>query len=87
MKQILWLTLVGSPYNATDAWNYFSVHEAVGNLSEIQREAICLFYFECYSLQEASQFLDIPVGTLKRRLHDGRQPATIAPKSYQTLTK
>jgi RNA polymerase sigma factor (sigma-70 family) len=48
------------------------IHEAVGNLSESLREAMSLFYFEGYSVEEAARFLDIPVGTLKRRLHDGR---------------
>ena len=48
------------------------IHEAVGNLSEILREAISLFYLEGYSVEEAARFLDIPTGTLKRRLHDGR---------------
>lgn len=48
------------------------IHEAVGNLSETLREAISLFYFEGYSVEEAARFLDIPAGTLKRRLHDGR---------------
>jgi RNA polymerase sigma factor (sigma-70 family) len=49
------------------------IHEAVGHLSENLREAVVLFYFEGYSLKEAAGFLDIPEGTLKRRLHDGRK--------------
>lgn len=48
------------------------IHEAVENLPEIMREAISLFYFEGYNIEEAARFLDIPTGTLKRRLHDGR---------------
>ncbi|UCF17909.1 MAG: sigma-70 family RNA polymerase sigma factor [Phycisphaerales bacterium] len=49
------------------------IHEAVGNLTADLREAMSLFYFEGYSLKEAAHFLDVPEGTLKRRLHDGRQ--------------
>jgi RNA polymerase sigma factor (sigma-70 family) len=49
------------------------IHEAVRNLSETLREALSLFYFEGYSVEEAARFLDVPAGTLKRRLHDGRR--------------
>ncbi|MHC4542159.1 MAG: RNA polymerase sigma factor [Planctomycetota bacterium] len=49
------------------------IHEAVGHLSETLRESVVLFYFEGYSLKEAAGFSDIPEGTLKRRLHDGRR--------------
>jgi RNA polymerase sigma-70 factor (ECF subfamily) len=36
------------------------------------REAISLHYFEGYDVEAAAQFLGIPAGTLKRRLHEGR---------------
>jgi RNA polymerase sigma factor (sigma-70 family) len=49
------------------------IHRAVQNLSEPLREAVSLFYLEGYSVEEAAGFLDVPAGTLKRRLHDGRQ--------------
>ena len=49
------------------------IYEAIGTLSETLREAMFLFYFEGYSLKDAAGFLDIPEGTLKRRLHDGCQ--------------
>lgn len=75
------------------------IHEAVRNLSETLREAISLFYFEGYSIEEASRFLDIPIGTFKRRLHDGRNrlydvagriikgKKTFDPKQTQILQK
>ncbi len=49
------------------------VREAVGSLPPRLREAISLFYFEDYSVEDAARFLDIPSGTVKRRLHDGRK--------------
>jgi len=49
------------------------VQEAVRSLPPILREAISLFYFESYTIEAASRFLDVPAGTLKRRLHDGRK--------------
>ncbi|MBN2128813.1 MAG: sigma-70 family RNA polymerase sigma factor [Sedimentisphaerales bacterium] len=49
------------------------IHEAVGSLPATLREALSLFYFEGYSTDEAARFLDVPVGTLKRRLHDARR--------------
>ncbi|UCC98028.1 MAG: sigma-70 family RNA polymerase sigma factor [Phycisphaerales bacterium] len=48
-------------------------HEAVASLSATLREAMSLFYFEGYSLKDAARFLDVPEGTLKRRLHEGRR--------------
>jgi len=50
-----------------------SVREVVARLPPTLREAICLFYFEGYHTDEAARFLGIPTGTLKRRLHEGRQ--------------
>ena len=49
------------------------VHEAVRKLSETLREPMSLFYFEGYSVKHAARFLHVPIGTLKRRLHEGRR--------------
>jgi RNA polymerase sigma factor (sigma-70 family) len=49
------------------------VHEAVRALPPPLRQAVSLFYLEGYRAEEAARFLDVPAGTLKRRLHDGRQ--------------
>jgi RNA polymerase sigma-70 factor (ECF subfamily) len=48
------------------------IHEAVDNLQDILREAISLYYFEGYNVEQIADFLDVPTGTVKRRLHDGR---------------
>ena len=49
------------------------IREAVANLPDILREAISLFYFEGYNIEQIADFLDVPAGTVKRRLHDGRR--------------
>jgi RNA polymerase sigma-70 factor (ECF subfamily) len=48
------------------------VSQAVERLPAAEREAVVLYYFEGYAGDDAARFLDIPVGTLRRRLHDGR---------------
>ncbi len=46
---------------------------AIRELPEPLREAVALFYFEGYDTDAAAWFLDVPPGTLRRRLHDGRK--------------
>ncbi|MFN0104922.1 MAG: RNA polymerase sigma factor [Bryobacteraceae bacterium] len=48
------------------------VRRASRELPDPLREAIALVYFEGYEPELAARFLDIPAGTLRRRLHDGR---------------
>jgi RNA polymerase sigma factor (sigma-70 family) len=48
------------------------VCQAVERLPPAEREAIVLFYFEGYAGDEAARFVDVPVGSFRRRLHDGR---------------
>ncbi len=49
------------------------VLQAVQSLSEPNRLAVTLFYIDGYSVQEVADFLEAPVGTVKRRLHDSRR--------------
>ncbi|MHC4574106.1 MAG: RNA polymerase sigma factor [Planctomycetota bacterium] len=63
------------------------IHEAVRNLSEALREAMSLFYFEGYSVEEAARFLNVPEGTLKRRLHEGRRRLRDAAEQIMKGTK
>ncbi len=46
---------------------------AVANLSLRHRVVVVLHYFNDLTLQEISEILEIPVGTVKSRLHYGRQ--------------
>lgn len=49
------------------------VTAAVAALPEAQREVITLFYMGDYSQREISNFLDLPVSTIKMRLHHARK--------------
>jgi RNA polymerase sigma-70 factor (ECF subfamily) len=49
------------------------VVEAIGQLSKVQRETVTLFYVAGYSLQEIARIQEVPVGTIKSRLHEARQ--------------
>jgi RNA polymerase sigma factor (sigma-70 family) len=49
------------------------VLEAVQSLPERQREATMLYYINGYSQQEIADFLEEPVSTVKKRLHDSRR--------------
>jgi RNA polymerase sigma factor (sigma-70 family) len=48
------------------------VHQAIQALPESERIVITLFYISGYSQKEISTFLDIPVSTIKNRLHSAR---------------
>jgi RNA polymerase sigma-70 factor (ECF subfamily) len=49
------------------------LNAALAHLSEVNRETFCLYYVNGYSINEISQFLSIPTGTVKRRLHISRK--------------
>jgi len=49
------------------------IQEALSALSLSQRVVVVLYYLNDLSLQEISEILEIPVGTVKSRLHYGRQ--------------
>jgi len=69
--------LAGSNKNQTyeaveqmDDWD--RLQRAVADLPLSQRIVVVLYYLNDLSLQEIGQILDIPVGTVKSRLHYGR---------------
>jgi RNA polymerase sigma factor (sigma-70 family) len=49
------------------------IQQLVRELPPGLREAVSLFYFEGYDSDTAARFLEIPAGTLRRRLHQGRE--------------
>jgi len=53
-----------------DEWQ--SVQQALRSLPIAQRVVVVLYYLNDLSLQETSDVLEIPVGTVKSRLHYGR---------------
>jgi len=56
---------------ANDTWR--QVQQALQALPLTQRMVVVLYYLNDLSLQEISAILDIPAGTVKSRLHYGRQ--------------
>ena len=47
------------------------VLRALGNLDEVNRGAIALFYLEDWSYQDIAAILDVPLGTVKSRIARG----------------
>ncbi|MCL2159056.1 MAG: sigma-70 family RNA polymerase sigma factor, partial [Oscillospiraceae bacterium] len=53
--------------------DYDALHMAIENLSDKLKNVIKLHYFANASIDEISKKLNLPVGTVKRQLHDGRE--------------
>lgn len=49
------------------------IQQAIQKLPQIHREVVTLHYIQDYKLTEISSYLNIPIGTVKRRLSDARQ--------------
>jgi RNA polymerase sigma-70 factor, ECF subfamily len=47
--------------------------EALGRLKSLDREALDAFYIRGHSLLEIAERLNVPLGTVKRRLHTARK--------------
>ena len=56
-----------------DRERYEMIHRALSSLSEVNRETTVLYYIDGYSQRDISGFLSVPLGTVKRRLHDSRK--------------
>jgi len=63
-----------NPYDAfQQRETHDAVHAAMNALPEHERAATALFYINGYSMAEVGQFLDVPVSTVKNRLHSARK--------------
>jgi RNA polymerase sigma factor (sigma-70 family) len=65
---------------------------AIRALSRPQRDCVALHYLHDYPIPEIATRLKVPVGTVKRRLHDGRKAMRItmahhAPERKQTMIR
>jgi RNA polymerase sigma-70 factor (ECF subfamily) len=49
------------------------IEHALGSIPLLQRTVIVMYYINELSIQEISDVLEVPVGTIKSRLHYGRQ--------------
>ncbi len=54
-----------------DEWH--QVQQAISSLPITQRIVVVLYYIDGLSLQEIAEILDVPTGTVKSRLHYGRE--------------
>ena len=60
------------PAEGNDRQMKHDVLEAIHGLPEHERAATLLFYISGYSMEEVGDFLDVPVSTVKGRLHSAR---------------
>ena len=58
---------------ATPEGEWRHIQQAISSLSINQRIVVVLYYVNDLSLQEIAEILDVPVGTVKSRLHYGRE--------------
>ena len=57
----------------TAAAEYRDLEAAIDALPPHQRDTLRLFYYQGYAHRDIARILNIPTGTVKKRLHDARQ--------------
>jgi RNA polymerase sigma-70 factor, ECF subfamily len=62
--------------NAESAEQYDELRRAVDALPELSKQVVTLVYFQGLKYREAADVLDLPVGTIKSRLHAAMQKLT-----------
>src|SRR5688572_13359867 len=65
--------LGASGFSRTGEERKAEVFEAVRQLPEHERSVMTLFYIGGYSMEEVATFLEVPVSTIKGRLHSARE--------------
>lgn len=60
-------------YIAEQDEEWEDIHKAIARLPFLQQMVVVLYYINDLSLQEISEILDVPVGTVKSRLYYSRQ--------------
>lgn len=60
-------------HTVTRRWNQQQVQRALGEIPADQRICLELSYFEGYSQREISEYLDLPMGTVKSRMRIGME--------------
>ncbi|MFA9446258.1 ECF RNA polymerase sigma factor SigK [Egicoccus sp. AB-alg6-2] len=53
------------------AFEHQQVRAALATLTELQREAVELAYYQGHTYREVAELLDTPLGTIKTRMRDG----------------
>ncbi|WP_244527422.1 sigma-70 family RNA polymerase sigma factor [Lihuaxuella thermophila] len=72
-KKIYLLEEIKETYSANAELEKIELREAVNKLEADQRIVVFLHYFEDISLKDIADMLDIPVNTVKTRLHRARR--------------
>ena len=67
------LVVSGFSRTSNDEERKAQVFDAVRQLPEHERAAMTLFYIGGYSMEEVATFLEVPVSTVKGRLHSARE--------------
>jgi RNA polymerase sigma-70 factor, ECF subfamily len=77
----------GTEYHAEVAELHAVLQHAIDTLPPSQRMTVVLYYLNDLSLKEISYVLDCPIGTVKSRLHYGREHLKKHLEAYHTAAQ